>query len=99
MAFPKSYATILTGLSHPRRIKIMNTLLLQKGAVTHGNLQALLKFNAQAMTHHLGQMEKAGLIRRVRLGRETHISLETHELSHCINDIKRQCSFPALRIA
>jgi len=99
MAFPSFYARLLTGLSHPRRIKIINTLLNQPAPITHGNLQALLNFNAQAMTHHLGQMEKAGLIQRTPKGRETHISLQSDALLKCIHDIDRQCRYPKLRAA
>ena len=90
MAIPKSYATAFTGLSHPRRILLLNVLIEAKDPMTFGALQTKAGLNAQAMTHHLRQMEHAGLIKRHPKGRETYISLHLGGLFHSFATVARE---------
>ena len=91
MQLPKTYAQIFTGLSHPRRIKLFNALIEINAPVNFGKLQEKVGLNAQAMTHHLRQMETAGLIKRHPKGCETLISLHVTELLSSFEIMRFQC--------
>ncbi|MEM7241275.1 MAG: winged helix-turn-helix domain-containing protein [Pseudomonadota bacterium] len=90
MSLPKTHAPIYMGLSHPRRIKIYNALVDIGRPTTHGRVQELVGLNAQAMAHHLRQMEKAGLIKRQPKGSETIITLNISDMFDSFELVKFQ---------
>lgn len=59
----------LKALADPMRVKIMSLLFsARSGEVTSGNLAAVLDLAESTVSHHLGQLRKAGLVNSDRRG-------------------------------
>ena len=65
----KRYTTICRALSEPHRWLILQYLLLQQSPCPVGEVVGQLKIAHATVSHHLQQLELAGLIRRRRKGR------------------------------
>ena len=64
-----SAARVLKALADPSRVKIMALLFSSRpGEETSGELAAVLDLSESTVSHHLGQLRKAGLVISDRRG-------------------------------
>jgi DNA-binding transcriptional ArsR family regulator len=70
---------VLAAIAHPTRRSIIGRLAA-KGPMRFTDVAAPLKVNLNAVTKHLKILERAGLIKRNKVGREVFISLHPEQL-------------------
>jgi DNA-binding transcriptional ArsR family regulator len=88
MAVPRSraeieleeYETVFSALAHEARRRVLVVLLGRKGRMTAGQIVERFSCSWPTMTRHLQQLERAGLIRVEKVGRERHYVLESQKL-------------------
>ena len=69
-----------SALSDPTRREIVSRLA--RGAVRVTDLAEPFDMSLNAVSKHLKVLERAGLVRRTRAGREHHISLDPEPIRH-----------------
>lgn len=62
-------AQVLRVLAHPHRIKVIELLEARRTAPVY-EISEHVGLPQAAMSHHLGQMKRAGIVRSVRRGKE-----------------------------
>jgi DNA-binding transcriptional ArsR family regulator len=78
-------------LSHPIRREILDQLV--KGPATVGAVSRGFQVAAPTISKHLGVLEDAGLITRVRLGREQRLTLKAVPLQDATSWLARYSRF------
>ena len=63
-------ARMLRLLAHPHRLKIIDILEGEKDGLAVNTIVDLLKINQSAVSQHLSSMQRAGLLKGVRHGKE-----------------------------
>jgi DNA-binding transcriptional ArsR family regulator len=58
----------LKALADPMRVKIMSCLFSSSAGKTSGDLAAVLLLSESTVSHHLGQLRRAGLVESERRG-------------------------------
>lgn len=86
MQSPQNVAAAFTALSHKRRVLIYRALrnAPAKG-LSHGALQAVTRLSPMTLTHHLGPMRAAGLVRRKRRGAFVYYALRPSAILNVID--------------
>lgn len=79
-----AYETVFVALSHPTRRLILMTLNFEGGQMSAGQLARLFDHAWPTTTRHLRVLERAGVVRHERLGRERlyRIDRKRLELAH-----------------
>ncbi|MEE9455236.1 MAG: winged helix-turn-helix domain-containing protein [Paracoccaceae bacterium] len=75
-------ALFFTAIGHKRRLMICDILLNHgRRGLSFELLQAKTRMAASTLGHHLGQMDKGGVLRRRTKGRETWFSMDFARLN------------------
>lgn len=69
---------VFKALADPSRRRILK--LLQKGSMAAGDIAARFEFSAPSVSHHLGTLKEAELVRAERRGQSIVYSLNTSVL-------------------
>jgi DNA-binding transcriptional ArsR family regulator len=77
---PRSDAAIFTALAHPTRREILLVLNFRGGTMTAGQIAERFSCRWPTVTRHLRVLERAGLVRAQRRGRERLYALAGREL-------------------
>jgi DNA-binding transcriptional ArsR family regulator len=75
-----TYEAVFRALAHPARRRILITVHFHGGAMTAGEVAAIFAHAWQTTTRHLQVLERAGLLRHERRGRERIYHLERQRL-------------------
>jgi ArsR family transcriptional regulator len=66
---------ILKALADPRRLEILGRLRASEGCGACSDMRACLPISAATLSHHLKELEHAGLISVTREGKFAHLAL------------------------
>lgn len=85
-------ATLFAALAHPSRVAILRDLLAHANQGRQfGELSKDLLIPASTLTHHLNEMEKAGILNRETQGRATRLGLNLDALAQALQQLTRLC--------
>ncbi len=88
-------AAACRALGHPQRLGLLVRLLsAPEGGLGFGALGAEVGMPPSTLTHHLRELEDAGLIRRTPQGRASWIAPQTEALTAMIAAVTRLCCPP-----
>jgi ArsR family transcriptional regulator len=74
-------AALFKVLADPARVKIVNLLATSDEAVCACEFEPALDLSQPTVSHHLGKLTAAGLLRREQRGKWAYFSLDTDALS------------------
>ena len=83
---PSDHETIFTALAHATRRQILLVLLFRGGSMTAGAIAERFGCSWPTTTRHLRVLERAGLVRVERSGRERHYVLRRARLLGVADD-------------
>lgn len=85
-------ARLFSALAHPSRITILRALLARGDAgLQFGELADEVGLAASTLTHHLREMEDAGVLVREPLGRSTRLRLDLSALEATVVELTSLC--------
>lgn len=85
-------AVLFAALAHASRIAVLRNLL-ERGprGRNFGELAKALEMSPSTLTHHLREMEHAGVLRREVMGRKTRLILELDVLDGAVTHLRHLC--------
>jgi DNA-binding transcriptional ArsR family regulator len=89
---PSTHDVLFHTLSDPTRRAIFERLCCE-GEQTVGAITARAKISQPAVSKHLGQLKKAGLVRDRHEGRQTHYSAQLKALAPLIDWTSKMTGF------
>lgn len=85
-------ASLFAALAHPSRIAILKVMLMQgQSGRQFGHLSKELAISPSTLTHHLHEMEAAGVLSREVIGRATKLRLNLSSLAEAVAELTRLC--------
>jgi ArsR family transcriptional regulator len=81
--------TILKAISDPRRMEILERLSACTNCVACSDMRECLPISAATLSHHLKELEGAGLISIVRAGKYANLTLRRDVWDSFLADLKR----------
>lgn len=85
-------AALFGALSSPPRVRVFRILLAHaRRQLAFGQLVKASGIPASTLTHHLGEMEKGGILVRHREGRQTLIGLRLDRLQSTLTGLLDEC--------
>ncbi len=88
----KELAELFMAFAHPSRIAILRSLLTYSpSGQKFGELSEMLEMSPSTMTHHIREMEAAGVIQREMSGRVTWLRLNLDTLDSAIRQLTALC--------
>jgi ArsR family transcriptional regulator len=85
---PFPFPPFFKAISHPVRQKIMN-VLYEKGEQNVNQLVRKLKLSQSTVSHHLGILKKAGVVKTREEGAQTYYNLCCDMVSCCCDMMKK----------
>ena len=76
-----AYEQVFNALAHPARRRVLLAVYFNGGSMTAGEIAAMFAHAWQTTTKHLQVLERAGLLRHERSGRNRIYHLERKRLS------------------
>lgn len=85
-------ASLFDAFAHPSRIGVLRTLLpCAQSGINFGDLAKALGLSPSTLTHHLREMEEAGVVNRQVSGRSTVLRLNTETLTSAVTELTKLC--------
>jgi DNA-binding transcriptional ArsR family regulator len=85
-------ASLFAALAHPSRIAVLRVLLTHgQSGRQFGDLSKDLGTSPSTLTHHLHEMESAGVLSREAVGRVTKLRLNLSSLAESVAELTRLC--------
>ena len=85
-------ATLFAAFAHPSRIAVLRVLLPHAiSGRTFGDLATALSISPSTLTHHLREMESAGVVHREIIGRSTMVRLNADILNTALTQLTQLC--------
>lgn len=85
-------ADLFAAFAHPTRIAILRALLAcAQAGRQFGDLAQALEAAPSTLTHHLNEMERAGVLIRQPEGRATRLRLNLVTLTEAVSQLTRLC--------
>jgi ArsR family transcriptional regulator len=81
--------TILKALGDPRRMEIMERLSACEASVACSNMRECLPISAATLSHHLKELETAGLIQIAREGKFARLTLRRDVWQAFLADLQK----------
>ena len=85
---PDQRMTILKALSDPRRMEIIERLSAQEGCTACSDIRECLPISAPTLSHHLKELETAGLIKIAREGKFARLTLRRDLWNAFLKDLQ-----------
>jgi len=85
---PEQRMTILKAISDPRRMEIIEHLSAQDGCSPCSDLRGCLPISAPTLSHHLKELETAGLIQIAREGKFARLTLRRDFWNAFLKDLQ-----------
>jgi ArsR family transcriptional regulator len=86
---PRQRLAIFKALGDPRRMEIMERLSANHGCTGCSNMRECLPISAATLSHHLKELETAGLIHIEREGKFARLTLRRDIWNAFLNDLQR----------
>lgn len=86
---PEQRITILKAIADPRRMEIIERLSAQKGCTACSDIRECLPISAPTLSHHLKELETAGLIEIAREGKFARLTLRRDLWNAFLKDLQR----------
>ena len=86
---PGQRMTILKALADPRRMEIVERLAATEGCAGCGDMRECLPISAATLSHHLKELETAGLIEIGRDGKFARLALRRDVWQAFLGDLQR----------
>ena len=85
-------ALCLEKLGHPNRVAIFRLLLRAgRGGLAVGEIQRHLDIPGSTLTHHIGQLVAAGLVRQTREGRVLRCTAAYERMDQIVAALTAEC--------
>lgn len=92
MKSDQDLATLFSAFAHPSRVAILRSLLPSGPAgQSFGGLAKALAMSPSTLTHHLREMEQAGVLIRAAEGRATRLRLNLDMLDEAVHQLSTLC--------
>lgn len=86
---PEQRITILKALADPRRMEIIERLSAQEGCSACADIRECLPISAPTLSHHLKELETAGLIEIAREGKFARLTLRRELWNAFLKDLQK----------
>jgi len=85
-------ANLFNAFAHPKRIAILRALLMRcPNGCRFGDIASTVRISPSTLTHHLQEMERAGVLRREASGRSTILNLNLANLADAATQLAQLC--------
>ncbi|WP_263411068.1 ArsR/SmtB family transcription factor [Terriglobus tenax] len=86
---PKEFARIGRALAEPRRVQMLKDLAARESCMTCGELQETQNITPPTLSHHIKELEVAGLIEVRREGRCGYLSVNRDVLKAYLDELSQ----------
>jgi len=86
---PEQRITILKAIADPRRMEIIERLSAQEGCTACSDIRECLQISAPTLSHHLKELETAGLIEIAREGKFARLTLRRDLWKAFLKDLQK----------
>lgn len=88
MSFPE--AEIFKALAVPARVQLLSVLLQSGGSARVGEVAAHMEIDQSGVSRHIKELERAGVLRAERQGRERIITIQLDEMIRLFSSVVSQ---------
>lgn len=91
----RQFAAIAKALADPRRLSILSEIAASRGSLPCCTLRSAADVSAATISHHIKELETAGLIETIRKGRFVDLVFQRTTLDAYLDKLSRSLSPPA----